>query len=492
MLELDWMIGYALTASSIQVSLHCELHLPTIRSSRLIAAALSSRACTGSDLVSAKMNKPFLEQLQPPNVTDEPYSPGPATAVLNHEADSTGTKDGPTLRILTLVHSLFFGGDETRVLAFSRSCDSSRFKHVVGCLHDPDHAYELRHGSMRPQFREAGVEVINLGARHHSVKPFSGRPDQVLRCMPSLAQLVGKVRQLVREHDIDIIDARLTPTIVIGSIVGRMCKVPVMGTTYSFEHAPSLVRRVLRQVSFALCNTIITDSEDWRSEFKRSILRPGLRVVNIPGGVFVPQSERVANEVRGELGVPIDPETRVICQVSRLVPYKGHATLLEAAALVLRKFPNAFFLVLGHDPTEQYQKELALQASRLGIADRVRISGYKGPIGDVWNIVDVHAHASHLDSSPNAILESMAAEKPAVVSDVGGIPDLVTHEHTGLVVPSRDADSLAQGILRVLENPREAREFAQAAKQRYLAQYTPQIMTRRLENLFLEMCNQRR
>ena len=215
-------------------------------------------------------------------------------------------------------------------------------------------------------------------------------------------------------------------------------------------------------------------------------------MVNIPNGIFAPQPTRAPNAVRNDLGIPHEPNLKIVAQVSRLIRYKGHTTLLDAAKLVLKQCPQAFFLLIGHAADAAYQEELEQQAVRLGIADRVRISGYQGSIGDVWQIVDVHTHASHLDSLPNAIIEGMSAGKAAVVTDVGGIPDLVSNEQTGLVVPTKNVSALATGIVRLLENPDEASRYGAAAQRRYNDRYTPPIMARNIEDLFLEVCKQKR
>ena len=139
--------------------------------------------------------------------------------------------------------------------------------------------------------------------------------------------------------------------------------------------------------------------------------------------------------------------------MSRLVPYKGHGVLLNAARQVLEKEPETAFLLCGYACPPQYLEQLRRQADELGIADRVRIGGYPGPIADVWGAIDVHVHASLLDSSPIAIHESMALGLPAVVTDVGGIRELVQNSQTALVVPPGDVAALVDAILRVLRSP---------------------------------------
>ena len=396
------------------------------------------------------------------------------------------------LKILSLVHNLFFGGDETRLLAFARTVDRSKFEHHVVSIHLPDETDTKRNGSMRSEFARAGVEVVDLGERHHSTRSNSMRPDHVMNSARALARVVNKARTLIRELEIDVIDARLGTPILVGALAGQSCGVPSVGTTYSFEGRPSLLRRLATQLSFRMSHAVITDSDLWRDRIRSAIPFSRTRVLNVPNGIFRPPTERSPAETRAVLGIPQSPETCVVSQVSRLVPYKGHRVLLRAASRVLKEYPQAFFLLLGYDGRGSYREELIQLAETLGIADRVRVTGYTGPIGDVWNIVDVHAHASLLDSAPNAIIEGMSCGRPAVVTDVGGIPDLVAHGHSGLVVPADDEVAFADAVLDLLASPDHAKALGDAARRRYEEHYTPEIMTRRLERLFEEMADRAR
>ena len=395
------------------------------------------------------------------------------------------------LTVLSLVHNLFFGGDQTRLLSFAKTYDRDRFRHLVASIHLPDEEYMTRFGSMREQFAAEGVDVIELGKHHGSANRNSIRPDQIFATVSSLLGVISKLRSVIREHDVDVIDARLSSPILVGALTGRICGIPSVGTTYSFEGKPSLLTKLVTQVAFGTSTAIITDSEVWRTRIEKAIRWPWARVVNIPNGIFPPTIERIPEDTRAILSVPQDEDTRVICQVSRLVEYKGHFTLLDAASQVLTHHPNAFFLLVGHEEGRDYQSALQAKAESLGIAHRVRITGYAGTIGDVWNVIDIHAHASHLDSAPNAIIEGMSVGKPAVVTDVGGIPDLVTSGETGLVVPTRDSTALAKGICNYLENVSFAKQMGEAARKRYVERYTPEIMTRRHQDLFLELCSKR-
>jgi glycosyltransferase involved in cell wall biosynthesis len=185
--------------------------------------------------------------------------------------------------------------------------------------------------------------------------------------------------------------------------------------------------------------------------------------------------------MRRALAIP--ESARVVAQVARIVEYKGQVPLLRAAARVMHALPDVWLLLCGYPQLGAYASALRNEAHALGIADRLRMVAWPGPIADVWQAVDIHAHPSLLDSSPIAIHESMALGLPAVVSAAGGIPELVTHEATGLVVAPGDVDMLARALRRLLDEPETRARLGAAARQRYLLRHRPEQMTRTIEAL---------
>jgi glycosyltransferase involved in cell wall biosynthesis len=183
----------------------------------------------------------------------------------------------------------------------------------------------------------------------------------------------------------------------------------------------------------------------------------------------------------------------VVAQISTLRPHKGHRVLLDAAKLVLEQAPKTRFLVVGFARGRdfEYVEALQMQARRLGISERVFIGPYAGSIGDIWCACDIHAHATLFDSLPNAIIEGMSLAKPAVVTAVGGIPDLVTHEETGLVVPPNDPRAFAGAVLRLIKDKALAQRLGAAAHERYSRGYRAEDTAQKLQRLFYEVARAR-
>ena len=213
--------------------------------------------------------------------------------------------------------------------------------------------------------------------------------------------------------------------------------------------------------------------------------RRPIRVIR--NGTAPPRALLTKPEVNNFFDLP-DGQSTVIGQISSLVSYKGHSILLDAAKLVLNQHPECLFLMVGYERSEQgYRESLIRKAVALGIADRVRIAGYPGPIGDVWSVIDIHVHASLLDSLPNALLEAMSLGKPSVVTSVGGVPEVIRNEVNGLLVAPNNPEDLASALLALLSDASKRASIGDQAKNTYSEHFQSERMTRELEGAFEDM-----
>jgi glycosyltransferase involved in cell wall biosynthesis len=244
----------------------------------------------------------------------------------------------------------------------------------------------------------------------------------------------------------------------------------------------------VQQAMLSGASAIITDAALTRNDIARWMLRRPPRAYVIPNGTEPPAPRRSADEMRALCDIP--PGATVVGMFARLVRTKGQGQLLEAARAVLRSHPQTMFLLVGYTretSSNAYRDELVAHAKSLGIDQRVRFLSYPGPIGDVWQIVDIHVHPSLIDSLPNAILEGMSLGKPQVVTALGDVPRTVIDGETGFVVPPGDIDALTAAIARLLESPNLMRRFGDGAHARYLRGYRPEQMARSIERVFFEI-----
>jgi glycosyltransferase involved in cell wall biosynthesis len=396
------------------------------------------------------------------------------------------------MRIASVIADLGFGGSANRVLSFARTIDKSRFDHVVITLYRREESYAQEVGSLRHAYADSGIEVIDLGVKPRRRMLPSLRAGDMVRASATLTQLLRRLCRVIRERQIDLIDAQHATATLFGVLAGTLTRRPTTITQYFPSYFDRLGMRLLGQAVFARADAFICDSKAQSDLINRGLFRPHRRSMVIPNGVPVPVVTRTNAEMRRELGIPGNRSSRVVGQVSRLIPYKGQQVLLQAARQILSQAPDTYFILTGYpneDPS--YVETLKTCARDLNTEDRVRIVSWPGSIGDIWELIDIHVHASLHDSLPIAITEGMSLQKPAVVTNVGGVEEMVTHEETGLVVPMNDAGALAGGVLRLLGEPETAKRLGAKAQQRYFEKYRPEAMTRALESLFVELIETR-
>jgi glycosyltransferase involved in cell wall biosynthesis len=397
------------------------------------------------------------------------------------------------INVLSVIAELKLGGGENRVFNLARAIDPGRFRHTVATLYAPGGDPHSDCGSMRRQFADAGIDVHELGLPH----PAASRGPRIARMANiarTLATAVARLRQLIVSSRADVVDAHLETALYTAIPAAASAGVPAAATLYSELDLWKLADRgsyrqaifpSVRRVNLRLCSAILTDSQVRATEFARFLAPSPPAMHVIPNGVRLDPPSRPACELLREFGIPEDTRATIVGQVAGLVPYKGQAALLQAAGRAISRGHDLYVLCIGEERMgPSYPRELWRQAESLGIADRVRIRGYPGSIADVWNVIDIHVHASSIDSLPNAILEGMSLGKPAVVSAVGAIPDHVDHGRTGLVVPPDDPAALADALLRVLGDEALARRLGQGAYERYLERFTPEVTTRQIEAVF--------
>ena len=189
------------------------------------------------------------------------------------------------------------------------------------------------------------------------------------------------------------------------------------------------------------------------------------RVV-VTGDLF--RADRVRQTMVPERSLPARGEGLVrIVFLGQLVERKGLDVLIEAFS---RVGAPAELLIAGGDwSAPGYPEHLRTLAHQRGVADRIHFENHRQDVGAVLSTADIFVLPSRSDARPRSIIEAMSLGIPVVASDVGGIPSLVLHEQSGLLVPAEDAGALAAALSRLVQSP-ELREQMGAAGRVHAAQ----------------------
>ncbi len=338
-------------------------------------------------------------------------------------------------RVLLVDLARSFGGAEIRVLSQARA-----LRERVASVH-----VAALHGSLLHQHLEAeGLPSI---------------PIQAGRASPKLLWDLGRI---IRHYD--IVDAHNVQSILwshlAASLVRVHGRVATIHSDYGAEYPGfkgRLYEGVLR-LDRRLGRQIINVTGVLQSKAERQGL--GARSTLIYNAVAVPDDPAagVPNvELRRELG--FGPDDFVVASFARLKPVKGHTYLIDGLAR-LKDLPHVKLLLVGDGPL---RAELEAQAEALGIADRVRFTGFRRDITALLLAVNAACLASLSEALPYAVLEAASYARPLLVTKVGGMADLLDNGVNALLVPPRDPAALADGMRWLATRPEDACELGLAA-----------------------------
>ena len=310
-----------------------------------------------------------------------------------------------------------------------------------------------------------------------------------LREMATVVSAVRRVRQLVREHRIDVVHANGPQTNVVAGIAGRLTGVPAVWHARNLIYGRMLdVDRLLA----ALPARIICNSEAIRRRFFGS--RGWKKSVTILNGVDTTEFHPgvLRDGFRRELGIP--PDEPVVGIVGRIGLGKGHDDFIDAAIRLLADGARAHFLVVG-DPLfaeDAWRPEmLQRRVKDAGHDARIRFTGFRRDVPQVMRGLDVLVLASHAEPCGRVLFEAMASATAIVATDSGGTPEIVRHGHEGLLVPPRDSAALAGAIDRLIREPGTRAMLGRAGVDRVRAEFTVERHVARTVQVYEDVAGHR-
>jgi glycosyltransferase involved in cell wall biosynthesis len=172
--------------------------------------------------------------------------------------------------------------------------------------------------------------------------------------------------------------------------------------------------------------------------------------------------------------------------VGELTPLKGQAEFLQAAVQVLKQQPNAYFLIAGIDHSKGNKNRTVLEhlTEDLNLTERVRLVGWLEDLAQLYCALDVFVSASHTESFGLAIAEAMASGAAVVATETEGAKEIIQPGETGLLVPIRDVDKLAEAVLELLDNKDRRIRLGRAAQQSVGAQFAIERMIDETEEIY--------
>ena len=363
----------------------------------------------------------------------------------------------PRLRVLFVVGNFVAGGAERHLLEMWKRFDRERFEIEIACFR--------AEGQFWPEVRSLGHPVHELGVGRRIYEP---------RGLRGLLRLAGHVRKFRP----DVIHGYLFGPNLFAVLAGRLCGVKVVAVAKRNVDAFETPRQRAVQRLAHRWATHVTAVSNAVAETVVALGVPRARVTVIPNGVDVARFGGAAAD-RAELGAS-NGET-VIGSVGCLAARKDYGTLLDALARLRVRHPHARAVLVGDGPD---RAALEARAAELGVAGHTTFLGERPDIERLLPAMDVFVLSSREEGIPNALLEAMAAGRPAVATAVGGTPEVLEHGVTGWLVPPADPAALAAALAEALDDPAEAARRGAAARRETIARMSIDAMVRRHEAFY--------
>jgi glycosyltransferase involved in cell wall biosynthesis len=269
-----------------------------------------------------------------------------------------------------------------------------------------------------------------------------------------------------------------------------------VGTVVHTDHGRSdpipLVDRLVDNAASRVTDRIIAVSDSLARTLQSQVVHDPTIVQVITNGVDLdrlrPPSDRA--QLRHSLGLPVDAP--IIGSIGRLEPVKNYQLALRAFARLGNGVSNGASprLVLAGDGSDRSQLEIL--AEELGISDRVIFLGWRDDPGRLFGCFDLFTLSSLSEGTSISLLESMGSAVCPAVTDVGGNSAVMGPELSSLLVPSNDAESLAELWKRLLASPLERSRLAQLARARVQEQFSLEAMVARHADLYRELLDRGR
>jgi glycosyltransferase involved in cell wall biosynthesis len=162
--------------------------------------------------------------------------------------------------------------------------------------------------------------------------------------------------------------------------------------------------------------------------------------------------------VRFKLGVP--PEAVLLGTVANLFPRKGYDVMLRALPMILKADPSTQYVIIGTGERE-YEQTLRKLSEELGIAHCVHFYGFQDPVWPFLEAMDLYVHPARMEGFGIAVIEAMAAGKAVVATNTGGLPEVVEHGRTGLLVALDNPEALSAAVVSLLKDKQRRDEMGE-------------------------------
>lgn len=347
------------------------------------------------------------------------------------------------IKVAHLLNTFEVGGTELNAVRLMERLDKTAFDVRALCFSDI--------GPLGARVRAAGVPVVSLGvAGLVSLKT---------------AHALRRLRAYLRHERIDIVHSHDIYTNMLAVPVARLARTPVvLASRRWWSETNHPLHPSLNRFAYRFADRVLANASGVAGLLREVEGLPAQKVMTITNFVddnaFVAPADEVRQDLMRRLG--IQPGERVLGMVANLRRVKGHRELIRAFASAVAGRPRVRLVLVGEGDERGPIEELARS---LGIEGQVSLPGQFPHSPSPHWCFDISVLSSFEEGFPNSVVEAMAAGRPVVSTNVGGVPDAVIEGTTGYMVRPNDPAAMATAISKLLDDPAAALAMGTAASQ---------------------------
>ncbi len=333
-------------------------------------------------------------------------------------------------------------------------------------------------GIMQGEFRETGAQVVDFSEAQHQ-KMGSWR----------------RIREYIIANRINIVHTHTPRTLILTWLAMNGLPIVPQGRVYHVntkhllttpkDRSWGLIYTLLDRFSLYLPNRTVAVSKAIYQQIVSQAFINKSHVTMIHNAIptehfFAPEQR---NSFRSGLG--LTPESFIIGYAGRIQKVKRIDLLLSAFSSVLVRFPQSRLIIVGDGDLRPQMEDYAV---KLGISNAVFWLGFSHEIPRFLAALDIYIQSSVNEGLPLSVLEAMAAGKPVIATNVGGINEVITNEKTGLLIPPESSSAIISAIIYLLENPDIRHRIGQAARSHVIDDFNIQPMVNAYRSVY-ENCD---
>ena len=350
---------------------------------------------------------------------------------------------------------------------------------------EQDGPWAIEHALAVEARNKGGQSVIVSSNSPDDPRPKEIEAEGIAYCQAEAAP-TAQITKIIKSHDINIIHAHTAHTAFAGHSAKLIAykNIPVCSTIHGWNpnKKPVMRRRdaIILNVldySVAVSNAVRNEMIGYGvSQDKIGVIHNGLNMARcdaVAAGVDI----NADVDINAEFNIPAD--AKIIGCVARLDPVKGHAVLLHALPSVIKAFPDCHVLIIGDVDSvgPEHRRGLEKLSADLGLSDKVHFTGQRDDALAMIRNLDILVQPSLYEPFGLMLIEAMYFGVPVIATNVGGIPEIITHMQEGLLVPPNGPGELSGAIIALVENVPWQRKLGEAGNWRVRNNFTIEQMT---------------